>query len=62
MSAHDLNQLKDALPIVIPLAIAEAFRNGQLGVMDFARYKNVLADTEMRQRIAGEDPAIHEKK
>jgi hypothetical protein len=23
MSAHDLNQLKDALPIVIPLAIAE---------------------------------------
>ena len=46
----------------IPLAIAEAFRKGQLGVMDFARYKNVLADTEMRQRIAGEDPATHEKK
>ena len=37
----------------IPLAIAEAFRNGQLGVMDFARYRNVLADTEMRQSIAG---------
>lgn len=38
----------------VPLAISEAFRNGQLGVMDFARYKNVLADTDMRSRIAGE--------
>jgi uncharacterized protein YqfA (UPF0365 family) len=38
----------------VPLAISEAFRNGQLGVMDFARYKNVLADTDMRTRIAGE--------
>ena len=46
----------------IPLAIAEAFRNGQLGVMDFARYKNVLADTDMRQRIAGDAPPSSEKK
>lgn len=38
----------------VPLAIAEAFRNGQLGVMDFAKYKNVLADTEMRSKIAGD--------
>ncbi len=38
----------------VPLAIAEAFRNGQLGVMDYAKYKNVLADTEMRSKIAGE--------
>lgn len=38
----------------VPLAIAEAFRNGHLGVMDFAKYKNVLADTEMRSKIAGE--------
>ena len=38
----------------VPLAIAEAFRNGQLGVMDYAKYKNVLADTEMRTKIAGE--------
>jgi uncharacterized protein YqfA (UPF0365 family) len=36
----------------VPLAIAEAFRNGQLGVMDYAKYKNVLADTEMRSKIA----------
>lgn len=38
----------------VPLAISEAFRNGQLGVMDFAKYKNVLADTEMRSKIAGD--------
>lgn len=40
----------------VPLAIAEAFRNGQLGVMDFARYKNVVADTDMRTKIAGDTP------
>jgi uncharacterized protein YqfA (UPF0365 family) len=40
----------------VPLAMAEAFRNGNLGVMDYARYGNVVADTEMRRAIAsGED-------
>jgi uncharacterized protein YqfA (UPF0365 family) len=38
----------------IPLAIAEAFRKGNLGVLDFQRYKNIQADTAMRQAIAGE--------
>ncbi len=37
----------------IPLAMADAFRSGHLGVMDFQRYKNVQADTAMRQAIAG---------
>ena len=32
----------------IPLAIAEAFRSGNLGVMDYYRIKNIQADTEMR--------------
>ncbi|WP_395745658.1 flotillin-like protein FloA [Prosthecobacter sp.] len=41
----------------VPLAISEAFRNGQLGVMDFAKYKNVLADTDMRSKIAGDTGA-----
>ncbi len=41
----------------VPLAIAEAFRNGQLGVMDYAKYKNVLADTDMRAKIAGDSGA-----
>jgi uncharacterized protein YqfA (UPF0365 family) len=38
----------------IPLAIAEAFRSGHLGVMDYQRYRNVQADTTMRQAIAGQ--------
>lgn len=38
----------------VPMAMAEAFRNGNLGVMDFARYKNLVADTDMRSKIAGQ--------
>jgi len=37
----------------IPLAMAEAFRSGNLGVMDFYRMKNIQADTGMRDSIAG---------
>jgi uncharacterized protein YqfA (UPF0365 family) len=40
----------------IPLAIAEAFRRGGLGPMDFQRYKNLQADTAMRAAIAGGEP------
>ncbi len=37
----------------IPLAMADAFRSGNLGVMDYQRYRNLQADTSMRQSIAG---------
>jgi len=37
----------------IPRAIAEAFRNGRLGIMDYYQLKNVQADTCMRNAIAG---------
>ncbi|HZZ00402.1 MAG TPA: flotillin-like protein FloA [Candidatus Baltobacteraceae bacterium] len=37
----------------IPQAIAEAFRSGHLGVMDYYRLKNIQADTEMRSTIGG---------
>ncbi len=36
----------------IPLAIAEAFRQGNLGIMDYMKYKNIMADTEMRDSIS----------
>src|SRR5438034_4909095 len=36
----------------IPRAIAEAFRSGNLGVMDFYRLKNIQADTTMREAIS----------
>jgi uncharacterized protein YqfA (UPF0365 family) len=39
----------------VPLAIAEAFRQGHMGVMDFMRYKNIQSDTEMRTAIASPD-------
>jgi uncharacterized protein YqfA (UPF0365 family) len=35
----------------IPLAIADAFKSGNLGVMDYYRLKNIQADTEMRGAI-----------
>jgi uncharacterized protein YqfA (UPF0365 family) len=40
----------------IPLAIAEAFRAGHLGIMDYMRFRNVEADTHMRQSIADPEP------
>jgi uncharacterized protein YqfA (UPF0365 family) len=36
----------------IPKAIADAFRNGNLGVMDYYRLQNIQADTDMRESIA----------
>lgn len=39
----------------IPKAIAEAFRTGNLGIMDYYRIKNIDADTNMRQSIAKPD-------
>src|SRR5271165_255925 len=38
---------------LVPAAIADAFRGGNLGVMDYYRMRNVLADTEMRQSLSG---------
>jgi uncharacterized protein YqfA (UPF0365 family) len=36
----------------IPKAMAEAFREGNLGIMDYYKMKNVMADTQMRDSIA----------
>jgi uncharacterized protein YqfA (UPF0365 family) len=36
----------------VPLAMAEAFRNGNLGIMDYYRMKNIESDTNMRDAIA----------
>jgi uncharacterized protein YqfA (UPF0365 family) len=37
----------------VPLAMAEAFRSGNLGVMDYYRMRNIQADTGMRESIGG---------
>jgi len=39
----------------VPRAIADAFRNGKLGVMDYYRMNNIQADTQMRKSIGGEE-------
>lgn len=36
----------------VPQAMAEAFRNGNLGIMDYYKMKNIEADTSMRESIA----------
>lgn len=39
----------------VPLAMAEAFRSGNLGIMDYYKMQNISADTKMRDHIASPD-------
>ena len=41
----------------IPKAIAEAFKSGNLGVMDYYSLRNLQADTDMRKSLSGEGDA-----
>lgn len=43
----------------VPRALADAFRSGNLGIMDYYKMKNVMADTDMRDSIArtGDEPS-----
>ena len=36
----------------VPKAMADAFRSGNMGIMDYYRMKNIQADTDMRSSIA----------
>lgn len=44
----------------VPLALAEAFRSGNLGVMDYYKMQNIQADTDMRSSIS--TPKSNDKK
>jgi len=44
----------------VPKAIAEAFRSGQLGVMDYYKMENIKSDTSMRDSIANSDKETKE--
>lgn len=48
----------------IPQAMAEAFRTGNLGIMDYYRMKNIESDTSMREKIAnaGQSASTNESK
>ena len=45
----------------IPKAMAEAFRTGNLGIMDYYKFQNIKADTKMRESIS-ETPTEEEPK
>lgn len=53
--AQEMKALVIKAEAEIPLAIAEAFKIGNLGIMDYYRIKNIDADTNMRDSIAGTD-------
>ena len=42
----------------VPKAMAEAFRSGNLGIMDYYRMKNIQADTDMRASIAQPESGV----
>lgn len=46
----------------VPLAMAEAFRSGNLGIMDYYKMKNIESDTSMRDSIAGKGESEKEAK
>jgi len=46
----------------IPMAMAESFRKGNLGIMDYYRMKNIQADTDMRKSIGGDQPTKRDGK
>ncbi len=41
--------------VKIPLAMADAFKQGNLGIMDYYKFKNIQADTKMRDSISKPD-------
>ena len=42
----------------VPRAMAQAFRDGNLGIMDFYRMRNIESDTDMRKSISGEGAQV----
>ncbi len=49
---QEMNAIKIAAEAEVPKAMATAFKEGKLGIMDYYRMQNVVADTDMRNSIA----------
>ena len=58
---QEMNAIKIAAEAEVPKAMANAFKEGKLGVMDYYRMQNVVADTDMRKSIAGTDDTTKKK-
>lgn len=54
---QDMRAAVVAAEAEVPKAMAEAFRAGRLGVMDYYNMQNIQADTAMRSAISGSDPS-----
>jgi len=48
--------------VKIPLAMADAFKSGNMGIMDYYKFRNIEADTKMRDSISSEDLGKGKKK
>ena len=46
----------------IPLAMADSFRKGNMGIMDYYKFQNIQADTDMRESISQATGGAEEKK
>lgn len=46
----------------VPKAISTAFSNGQIGVLDYYKMQNILADTNMRNSLSGNDKVSNKKR
>lgn len=52
---QEMNAIKIAAEAEVPKAMAAAFKEGKLGIMDYYRMQNMVADTDMRNSLAGDD-------
>ena len=46
----------------VPKAMSQAFRDGNMGIMDFYKMENIKSDTSMRDKISGDDVISHDEK
>lgn len=58
---QEMNAIKIAAEAEVPKAMATAFKEGKLGIMDYYRMQNVVADTDMRNSIAKSDDSSKKK-
>ena len=53
VKTQEMNAVKIAAEAEVPKAMAKAFEEGKLGIMDYYKMQNVVADTKMRNSLAG---------
>lgn len=62
VKTQEMNAIKIAAEAEVPKAMARAFEEGKLGIMDYYKMQNVVADTKMRNSLAGSGNDTSNKK